>query len=140
MQYKLVPYGVARHLIVDGLSSPTAIRVTPNLTENEFKIELLITNDCPIRRSCILIEDGICSLCNHLGPFPEGEKGIANYDEIACLYDDLVEFRRIDELWVEGCVLGKNCAACEDRLTVGVPLAAEVNKSHAYVECSRAHP
>ena len=131
--YKKVEQGGDRHVIIDGESRADEMRVTPNLGENQFKIELLIADDCPIRTSCVRIEEGVNSICNHL-----------NYDrmnikELICRYGTSSKFRVVNELWVEGCPLGKNCANCEDLLSINIPGSFEPEKSHAHITCKTRH-
>jgi hypothetical protein len=42
MVYKRVIHGDGRHIIVDRECHPGEMRITSNLADNEFKIELLI--------------------------------------------------------------------------------------------------
>ena len=127
--YKKVEHGGDRYIIIDGESSVDEMRVTSNLAEDQFKIELLIANDCPIRTSCVRIEEGVNSICNHLG------YDNVNLKELICRYGTSSKLRVVVELWVEGCPLGKNCAACKDLHTISIPTRVKPDKSHAYITC-----
>ena len=127
--YKKVEHGGDRYIIIDGESSVDEMRVTSNLAEDQFKIELLIANDCPIRTSCVRIEEGVNSICNHLG------YDNVNLKELICRYGTSSKLRVVVELWVEGCPLGKNCANCEDLRSINIPRLFEPEKSHAHITC-----
>ena len=131
--YKTVEQGGDRHVIIDGESRVDEIRVTPNLADNQFKIELLIADDCPIRTSCVRIEEGVNSICNHLG------YDSADLKKLICKYGTSAKLRVVNELWVEGCPLGKNCANCKDLHSINIPPSVEPVKSHAYVTCATRH-
>ena len=131
--YKTVEQGGDRHVIIDGESREDEIRVTPNLADDQFKIELLIANDCPIRTSCIRIEEGVNSICNYLG------YDSADLKNLICKYGTSAKLRVVNELWVEGCPLGKNCANCHDLHSINIPRSVEPVKSHAYVTCATRH-
>ena len=137
MKYRAVPHGDRRHLIVDERLDGTEQKVTANLADNEFKIELLVAKDCPIRRSCVRIEEEINSICDHAGPFPLTERAQVDFGRITCLQGDHTRVLYVTELWVEGCPLGKNCAECENRLLLFIPSAPQPEKSHGYVKCAR---
>lgn len=131
--YKKVGQGGDRRVIIDGESRVDEMRVTPNLTDYQFKIELLIADDCPIRTSCIRIEEGVNSICNHL------DYASVNLKELICNYGTSSQVRVVNELWVEGCPLGKNCANCQDLHSINIPPSSEPVKSHAYVTCATRH-
>ena len=131
--YKKVEHGGDRYIIIDGESSVDEMRVTSNLGEDQFKIELLIADDCPIRTSCVRIEEGVNSICNHLG------YDSVNLKELICRYGTSSKLRVVDELWVEGCPLGKNCVNCEDLRSINVPRLLEPEKSHAHITCKTRH-
>lgn len=131
--YKKVEHGGDRYIIIDGESSEDEMRVTSNLGEDQFKIELLIADDCPIRTSCVRIEEGVNSICNHLG------YDSVNLNELICRYGTSSKLRVVDELWVEGCPLGKNCANCEDLRSINIPGLLEPEKSHAHITCKNRH-
>jgi len=133
MIYKKVEQGGDRHVIIDGESRLDEMRVTPNLADDQFKIELLIANDCPMRTSCVRIEEGINSICSHLGYNGEDIK------ELTCKYGSSSKVQVVNELWVEGCPLGKNCAHCKDLYSIKIPPSFEPDKSHAYVTCATRH-
>ena len=137
--YKTVEHGEHRHLIVDRESHGMETRVTPNLADNHFKIELLMAEDCPIRTSCVRIEEGVNSICSHTGPFALAEEGSADFTKYTCQYGGESKLRKVDELWVEGCPLGKNCADCEDLLSINIPSSIKPDRSHAYVTCRTRH-
>ncbi len=134
MAYKTVPHGGDRHLIVDRESNGMEMRVTANLTDNEFKIELLMVKDCPISKSCVRIEEEVNSICDHVGSIPLTEEGL-HLGRIGCRQGNEKRFLDVTELWVEGCPLGKNCAGCEELLSLIIPSALMLDKSHAYVTC-----
>ena len=138
MAYETLPDGRDRYVIVDGESHPDERTVTPNLTDDQFKIELLMAEDCPIRTSCIRIEMGINSICSHVGTYELAEVGKSNFSQLTCLYGK-AKVRAVTELWIEGCPLGKNCASCEDLLSVNIPSTSSLDKSHAYVTCRTSH-
>ena len=69
MAYKRVVHGHGRHIIVDRECPPAEMRITSNLADNEFKIELLIARNCPIRKSCVRIEQEVNSICDHVAHF-----------------------------------------------------------------------
>ena len=135
MIYKRVGYGKHRYLIVDWESYGTKMRVTSNLLDDQFKIELLMAENCPIRTSCVRLEEGISSICIHLGSFPMAEDSSINFTEVTCLYGGEPRPQKVGELWVEGCPLGKNCAACKDLHTISIPTRVKPDKSHAYITC-----
>ena len=101
-----------------------------------LKIELLVAKDCPIRKSCVRIEEEINSICDHAGPFPLTERAQVDFGRITCLQGDHTRVLDVTELCVEGCLLGKNCAECENRLLVFIPSAPQPEKSHGYVKCA----
>ena len=107
MVYKRLIHGQGRHCIVDRECPPAEMRITPNLACNEFKIELLIARNCPVRKSCVRV----------------------------CQQGDQTRSLEVDELWVDGCPLGKNCAGCEDLSSLNIPLSPTPDKSHAYITC-----
>ena len=129
MNYKAVEQGGDRHVILDGESRVDQMRVTPNLADDQFKIELLIADDCPIRTSCVRIEEGVNSICNHLG------YDSVDLRKLTCQYGASSKLRVVDELWVEGCPLGRNCASCKDLQSINLPPSFKPEKSHAYVTC-----
>jgi hypothetical protein len=131
--YKKVEQGGDRHVIIDGESGVDEMRVTSNLAEDQFKIELLIADECPIRTSCVRIEEGVNSICNHLG------YDSVNLKELICRYGTSSRLRVVNELWVEGCPLGKNCANCEDLRSINIPRLFEPEKSHAHIICETRH-
>jgi len=133
VMYKKVEQGGDRHVIIDGESRVDEISVTPNLADHQFKIELLIADDCPIRTSCVRIEEGVNSICNHLG------YDSADLKKLICKYGTSAKLRVVNELWVEGCPLGKNCANCKDLHSINIPPSTEPVKSHAYVTCATRH-
>ena len=139
MTYKTVKHGEHRHLIVDTESHGTEMRVTPNLADNLFKIELLIPQDCPIRTSCVRIEEEVNSICSHMGSFALAEEGSGDITELTCQYGGESKLRKVNELWVEGCPLGKNCADCEDILSINIPSSLKPVRSHAYITCRTRH-
>ena len=131
--YKRVEQGGDRQVIIDGESHVDEMRVTPNLADDQFKIELLIADDCPIRTSCVRMEEGVNSICNHLG-----YDGV-ELKELICQHGATAKVRVVNELWVEGCPLGKNCANCKDLHSITIPPSFETEKSHAYVTCRTRH-
>jgi hypothetical protein len=137
--YKTSTHGEHRHVIVDQVLSGTEMRVTPNLADNQFKIELLIAEDCPIRTSCVRLEEGVNSICNHLGSFPSTKDGNGDFNQLTCQYGDEPKILRVNELWVYGCPLGRNCAKCEDLKSINLPSSAKPDKSHVYVTCETRH-
>jgi hypothetical protein len=137
--YKAVEHGQHRHAIVDGDSHETEMRVTFNLAIDEFKIELLIAGECPIRTSCIRMENGFNSICNHFGSCPALQDGTVNFTKLTCHYGGESKVREVVELWVEGCPLGKNCAGCDDIRKICIPLPSNPDKSHAYITCRTRH-
>jgi len=137
--YKTVEHGEHRHLVVDTESYGTEMRVTSNLADNHFKIELLMAVDCPIRTSCVRIEEGVNSICNHMGAFALAEEGGGNFTALTCQYGGGSKPRKVNELWVEGCPLGKNCADCEDLLSITIPSSLKPDRSHAHITCRTRH-
>lgn len=135
MVYKRVIHGHGRHIIVDRECSPAEMRITSNLADNEFKIELLITRNCPVRKSCVRIEQEVNSICDYVAPFPFSEGGQLNLRQITCQQGDQTRSLDVNELWVDGCPLGKNCAGCEDLSSLNIPLSPTPDKSHAYITC-----
>ena len=135
MRYKIVEHGEQRHVIVDREVYGMEMRVTPNLTDDQFRIELLIAGDCPLRTSCVRLEEGVNSICNHAGSFALGEDGRVDFTQLTCQYGDEPKLREIYELWVEGCPLGKNCANCDDLRNISIPSSLSPDKSHAHIEC-----
>lgn len=133
MIYKKVEQGGDRHVIIDGDSRADELKVTPNLADNQFKIELLVATGCPIRKSCVRIEEGVNSICNHLA------YDSADLKRLLCQYGNSAKLRVIDELWVEGCPLGQNCAHCKDLENISIPPSFQPAKSHAHVTCSTRH-
>jgi hypothetical protein len=133
VMYKTVDQGGDRHVIIDGESRVDEMRVTPNLANDQFKIELLIADDCPIRTSCVRIEEGVNSICNHLG------YDSVDLKELLCQYGASSKTRVVNELWVEGCPLGKNCAKCKDLRSISIPPSFQPEKSHAYITCKTRH-
>ena len=137
--YKTSPHGRHRHVIIDRESFETEMRVTPNLADDQFKIELLIVEDCPIRTSCVRLEEGVNSICNHLGSFPSAKAGNGDFSQLTCQYGDNPKRLRVYELWVFGCPLGKNCANCEDLQSINLPTSIKPEKSHVYITCRTKH-
>ena len=137
--YKTVEHGKHRHVIVDQESSGMGIRVTSNLADEQFKIELIIAEDCPTKTSCILIEEGVNSICNYVGSFAWAENGSDDFIELTCRHGDQSRLQKVAELWVEGCPLGKNCANCKDLLHIDIPSSVKPDKSHAYITCRTRH-
>jgi hypothetical protein len=137
MAYKKVPYGHGRHVIANSECSSTEVRVRSNLTNGEYKIELLIANNCPIKKSCVLIEEDVNSICNSVGPCPLTAEEEMDYRRVSCQQGEEITILAIDELWVEGCPLGKNCAGCENLATLKIPLSNKPDKSHAYITCDQ---
>ncbi len=135
MVYKRVIHGQGRHCIVDRECPPAEMRITPNLARNEFKIELLIARNCPVRKSCVRVEQEVNSICDHVAPFPFSRGGRLNLRQINCQQGDQTRSLEVDELWVDGCPLGKNCAGCEDLSSLDIPLSPTPDKSHAYITC-----
>lgn len=133
VNYKAVAQGGDRNVIIDGESSVDEMRVTPNLAGDQFKIELLIADDCPIRTSCVRLEEGVNSICNYLG-----YDGV-DLKQLICQHEASAKLRVVNELWVEGCPLGKNCANCKDLHSINIPTSFEPEKSHAYVTCKTRH-
>jgi len=131
--YKTVEQAGDRNVIIDEESRADEMRITPNLADDQFKIELLIADDCPIRTSCIRIEEGVNSICKHLG------YDRVDLKELLCQYGALSKPRVVNELWVEGCPLGKNCAKCKDLKSISIPPSFRPEKSHAYVTCKTRH-
>ena len=131
--YKTVEQRGERHAIIDGESRGDEMRVTPNLADDQFKIELLIADDCPVRTSCVRIEEGVNSICKHLICDRVDPK------EVICRYGSSSKLRIVNELWVEGCPLGKNCANCKDLRNISIPSLFHPEKSHAYVTCITRH-
>jgi len=131
--YKTVEQAGDRNVIIDEESRADEMRITPNLADDQFKIELLIADDCPIRTSCIRIEEGVNSICKHLG------YDRVDLKELLCQYGALSKPRAVNELWVEGCPLGKNCAKCKDLKSISIPPSFQPEKSHAYVTCKTRH-
>jgi hypothetical protein len=131
--YKIVEQGGDRQVIIDGESRVDEMRVTSNLADDQFKIELLVADDCPIRTSCVRIEEGVNSICNHLGYDSVDPK------ELICHYGASSTVRVVNELWVEGCQLGKNCANCKDLHSINIPPSFQPEKSHVYVTCATRH-
>ena len=128
-------HGEHRHIIVDRESYGMEMRVTPNLADDQFRIELLIAGDCPLRTSCIRLEEGVNSICNYMGPFALVPDGSVDFTQLTCQHGDASTLRKIDELWVEGCPLGKNCANCQDLLSIIIPSSLQLDKSHAHINC-----
>jgi hypothetical protein len=111
------------------------MRITSNLADNEFKIELLIARNCPVRTSCVRIEQEVNSICDHVVPFTFSGGGQINLRQITCQQGGQTRSLDVNELWVDGCPLGKNCAGCEDLSTLNIPLSPTPDKSHAYIIC-----
>jgi hypothetical protein len=141
MVYKRVIHGHGRHFIVDLECPPAEMRITPNLADNEFKIELLIARNCPVRKSCVRIEQEVNSICDYVAPLTLSSGRKLNLRQIACQQGEQTRPLDVDELWVDGCPLGKNCAGCEDLSSLNIPLSPIPDKSHAYITChqKRAH-
>ena len=137
--YKTAEHGEHRHVIVDQEASGMEMRVTPNLADEQFKIELIMAEDCPVRTSCVRIEEGVNSICNYMGSFASAEDGSDDFTELTCQHGDQSKLQKVDELWVEGCPLGKNCANCEDLLNIKIPTSLKPDKSHAYITCRTRH-
>lgn len=141
MVYKRVIHGHGRHIIVDRECPPAEMRITSNLADNEFKIELLIARNCPVRKSCVRIEQEVNSICDHVAPSTFSGGGRLNLRQITCQQGDQTRSLAVNELWVDGCPLGKNCAGCEDLSSLNMPLSPTPDKSHAYITChqKRSH-
>ena len=135
MAYKRVIHGHGRHIIVDRECLPAEMRITSNLTDNEFKIELLIVSNCPVKKSCVRIEEEVNSICDYVAPVPFSEEGQLNLRQITCRQGGQTRSLDVNELWVDGCPLGKNCAGCEDLSDLNIPLSQTPDKSHAYITC-----
>jgi hypothetical protein len=133
VMYKTVEQGGDRHVIIDGESPVDEMRVTSNLADDQFKIELLIADDCPIRTSCVRLEEGVNSICNHLA------YDSVDLKELLCQYEASLKLRVVSELWVEGCPLGKNCAKCKDLKSISIPPLFQPEKSHASITCKTRH-
>ena len=139
MRYGAAENGEHRHVIVDQKSAGVEMRVTDNLADDQFKIELIMAEGCPIRTSCIRIEEGVNSICNYLGAFTPAEDGSDDSTEVTCQHGGESTSRKVNELWVEGCPLGKNCVNCKDLLSINVPSSRKPEKSHAYITCRTRH-
>ena len=137
--YKTVEHGEHRHVIIDQESSEMEMKVTPNLADEQFKIELIMAEDCPVKTSCVRIEEGVNSICNYMGTFASAEDGSDDFSELICKHGDQPNLQKVAELWVEGCPLGQNCANCEDLLNVNIPSSLKPDKSHAYITCRTRH-
>ena len=135
MRYRAAVHGEHRHVIIDQKSTRLEMIVTDNLADDQFKIELIMAEGCPIRTSCIRIEEGVNSICNYLGAFTPAEDGGNDSNELRCQHADEPKFHKVNELWVEGCPLGKNCANCKDLLSINIPSSRKPDKSHAYITC-----
>ena len=135
MRYGAVEHGKHRRVIVDQQSAGVQMRVTDNLADDQFKVELIMADGCPIRTSCIRMEEGVNSICNYLGAFAAAEERGNGSMELTCLHGDESKSRKVNELWVEGCPLGKNCANCKDLLSINIPSSRKPDKSHAYITC-----
>ena len=135
MAYRRVIHGHGRHIIVDRECPPGEMRITSNLAENEFKIELLIARNCPVRKSCVRIEQEVNSICDHVNPDPFSGRERSNLRQITCHQGGQTRSLDVNELWVDGCPLGKNCAGCEDLSDLNIPMSPTPGKSHAYITC-----
>ena len=135
MAYKRMIHGRGRHIIVDRECPPAEMRITSNLASNEFKIELLIARNCPVRKSCVLIEEEVNSICDYVALVSLLEGGQPNLRQIACQQGGQTRSLYVEDLWVDGCPLGKNCAGCEDLSDLSIPLSPTPDKSHAYITC-----
>ena len=135
MAYKRMVHGHGRHIIVDRECPPAEMRITSNLTDNEFKIELLIARNCPVRKSCVRIEQEVNSICDHVNPDPFSGGERSNLRQITCHQGGQTRSLDVNELWVDGCPLGKNCAGCEDLSDLNIPMSPTPDKSHAYITC-----
>ena len=135
MVYRRVIHGHGRHIIVDRECPPGEMRITSNLADNEFKIELLIARNCPVRKSCVLIEQEVNSICDYVAPVPFSGGERSNLRQITCQQGGQTRSLDVHELWVDGCPLGKNCAGCKDLSDLNIPLSPAPDKSHAYITC-----
>ena len=135
MAYKRMLHGHGRHMIVDLECPPAEMRITSNLADNEFKIELLIASNCPVRKSCVRIEQEVNSICDHVASFLFAVEERSNLHQITCQQGGQTRSLDVNELWVDGCPLGKNCAGCEDLSHLSIPLSPTPDKSHAYITC-----
>ena len=137
MAYKKFFYGQGRYMVVNGECSATELRTTSNLTDREYKIELLIAHNCPLKKSCVLIEEDVNSICNNLGSCPLTAEEEIDYSRVSCQQGEEINILAIEELWVEGCPLGKNCASCEHLASLSIPFSNKPHKSHAYITCDQ---
>lgn len=128
-------HGDGRHIIVDRECPSAKMQITSNLANNEFKIELLIARNCPVRKSCVRIEHEVNSICDQVAPVPFSKGERANLRQIACQQSGQTRALDVNELWVDGCPLGKNCAGCEDLSHLNIPPSPTPDKSHAYITC-----
>jgi hypothetical protein len=132
--YRAAPMG-ERHIIVDADSFGKEYKSTENLENNELKMTLLLTTDCPINTKCICLEYGVSSICSHLGVYPTIWNNKKTFGEsVQCRYDEKIESFDAKTLRIEHCPEGKDlCIGCDNLKDIQV--RSDPLKSHSYVIC-----
>ena len=127
-----------RYRIVPQTDSVDETQPDSNLND----ILILMTNGCPIKKSCIAIDGSnmICS-CNYLGHYPFGKNDKHQLDTLLCKYDNGSRTLKVSLLKVRDCPQHNNtCIAtknglCRHLKTVNIPW--DLSKPHARVACSQ---
>ena len=140
MAYKIVP-DAERLILVNEDAFGLFMECTPNLGEGELKIASLEADGCPIHQLCVVLSDGITSLCKYgainarPSSLPEHTNSL-RVGHLLCNYEDGPVERRITALEAEGCPSRrKNCVECIHLEAIVLPSGPNPVKSHASVVC-----
>jgi hypothetical protein len=140
MEYKIVP-DAERLIVVNEDAFGLFMECTPNLGEGELKIVSLEVDGCPIHQLCVVLSDGITSLCK-FGAINTSTSSLLEdtnshrVGHLLCSYDDGLVERRITALEAEGCPSRrKNCVECIHLEAIVLPSGPNPVRSHASVVC-----
>jgi len=88
MSYKII-YQKERYIVVNKDSYGAEVKVTPNLTDQEIRIEYLKAKKCPLDVFCVHVVHGnVSSICVHMGLYPSaGKNGQYDFNRIICAKD-----------------------------------------------------
>ena len=117
------------------------LECTPNLGEDELRITSLEVDGCPIHQLCVILSDGITSICKYRGiePNPSSfseDDNVHHAGYLLCSYDGGPIKRRINALEAEGCPSRRNnCVGCTHLEEIVIPSGPDPVKSHACVVC-----
>jgi hypothetical protein len=126
----------ARYRIVPQADSDAKEQSDPNLND----VLILMTNDCPINKSCLAIDgNNMTCGCDHLGPYPFGRNDNKILESLLCRRSGRKRTFRVSLLKVKQCPLYKKAcitkdSVCDHLKTVNTPW--DHSKPHASVVCT----